>query len=66
VDLLLRVADLKILAADRGVSTIESRENKLMLTRNHDYVMVGGRFPRLTKRDPKGRLGEIEKLLLGL
>jgi transcription-repair coupling factor (superfamily II helicase) len=63
VELLLQVSDLKILAASKNVSAIESRGSKLMLTRNADYLQVGGKFPRLTKTDAKGRLKEIRKLL---
>ena len=63
VDLLLQVSDLKILAAAKNITVIESRGPKLMLTRNNDYLQVGGKFPRLTKTDPKTRLKEIRKLL---
>jgi transcription-repair coupling factor (superfamily II helicase) len=66
VELLLQVADLKILASERSVSVIETKEDKLMLTRNGDYITVGGKFPRLTKRAAKARLNEIKKLLLAL
>jgi transcription-repair coupling factor (superfamily II helicase) len=64
--LLLDVAGLKLLAADREVASIETREDKLLLERRGDFVMVGGKFPRLTKRDPKARLREIRKVLLAL
>ena len=64
--LLLKVADLKIAAAQRGVSLIETQEDKLMLTRNNDFVMANGKFPRLTKPTARGRLDEIKKLLLAL
>ncbi len=66
VELLLDVAALKLLAADRQIARLETREDKLILERRGDYVMVGGRFPRLSKRDPKARLNEIRKLLLAL
>jgi len=66
VELLLEIAGLKVLAGDRGVTSIETREEKLMLTRNNDYLMVGGKFPRLTKPDPKARLKEIKRLLQAL
>ncbi|MGD0814118.1 MAG: transcription-repair coupling factor [Verrucomicrobiota bacterium] len=66
VDLVLRVADLKIVAAQHGVSLIETQEDKLMLTRHNDFVMAGGKFPRLTKPTARGRLDEIKKLLLAL
>jgi transcription-repair coupling factor (superfamily II helicase) len=66
VELLLQVAQTKILAAERGVTTIEVKDHKLMLTRHNDYVMVGSKFPRLTKKDAAGRLKEIQKLLRAL
>ena len=37
-----------------------------MLTRKHDFVMVGTKFPRLTKKQPGARLNEIKRLLLAL
>jgi transcription-repair coupling factor (superfamily II helicase) len=63
VELLLQVAHVKILAAERGISTIEVKEDRLMLTRNNDYIMVGSKFPRLTKKDAGARLKEIQKVL---
>ena len=66
VDLLLRVADLKIAAGQRGVTMIETQGDKLMLTRNNDFVMARGKFPRLTRTTARGRLDEIKKLLLAL
>jgi len=66
LELLLQVADLKILAGERSVSIIEVKEDRLMLTRNNDYVMVGNKFPRLTKKEASARVREIKKLLMSL
>jgi transcription-repair coupling factor (superfamily II helicase) len=66
VALLLQVAELKVLAGERAITTIEVKDDKVMLTRNNDYIMVGSKFPRLTKKEPAGRLREIRKLLLAL
>jgi transcription-repair coupling factor (superfamily II helicase) len=66
VELILRVADLKIAAARRGVSLIETQGDKLMLTRNNDFVMANGKFPRLTRTTARGRLDEIKELLSAL
>ncbi len=66
VELLLKVADLKITAAARGISIIEHKEEKLMLTRNSGFVMAGGKFPRLRKTTPSARLNEIKKLIIAL
>jgi transcription-repair coupling factor (superfamily II helicase) len=66
VELLLLLAELKILASERSVTVIEVKEEKLMLTRDGDFITLSGKFPRLTKKDAKGRLKEIKKLLLAL
>lgn len=66
VELLLLITELKILASERGISVMEVKEDKLMLTRQGDFITLGGKFPRLTKKDVKGRLKEIKKLLLAL
>ncbi len=63
---LLQVAELKVLAAQRGITTLEVKENKLMLTRNNDYVMAGSKFPRLTRSGASARLKEIKRFLLAL
>jgi transcription-repair coupling factor (superfamily II helicase) len=66
VELLLQVAELKILASDKSVTAIEVAEDKLKLTRHGDFITLGGKFPRLTKKEPKARLKEIKKLLLAI
>jgi len=60
------VGELRLLAAERGITEMETREDRLMLTRNNDYITLGGKFRRLTKQDAKGRLNEIKKLMLAL
>ena len=64
--LLLKAAELKLIAAERNVTVIETKGDKLMLTRNNDYLMISGKFPRLTRPTPSARLTEIKKLLLSL
>jgi transcription-repair coupling factor (superfamily II helicase) len=66
VELLLQIAELKIIASEKAVTTIEVREDKLMLARHGDFITLGGKFPRLTKKDAKARLKEIKKLLLAI
>ena len=65
-ELLLKATELKLLAADRNVTAIETKGDKLMLTRNGDFLMVSGKFPRLTRATPSARLNEIRRLLLSL
>ena len=66
VELLLAVAELKILASEKSVTVVEVKEEKIMLKRNNEFVMLGGKFPRLTKKDAKARLKEIKRLLLAI
>ena len=66
VELLLQTAVLRVLAAGSGVTTLETRGEKLMLLRNNDYIMMDGKFPRLTKTKAAERLKEIRRLLLSL
>ena len=66
VEQLLAVGELKILASEKSVTAIEVQEEKLMLTRHNDFITLGGKFPRMTKKDAKGRLREIKRLLLAL
>jgi transcription-repair coupling factor (superfamily II helicase) len=63
LELLLQIAALKILASDRGITTIETKSEKLMLTRHNDYVTLDGKFPRLTQSGAKARLNEITRLI---
>jgi transcription-repair coupling factor (superfamily II helicase) len=66
VELLLQVAELKILAGEKSVTNIEVKDDKLMLTRHGDFITLGGKFPRLTRKDARARLKEIKKLLLAI
>jgi transcription-repair coupling factor (superfamily II helicase) len=65
-ELLLQIGELKILASEKAVTAIEVEEDKLKITRQNDYITLGGKFPRLTKKDTKGRLKEIKRLLLAI
>ncbi len=66
VELLLAVGELKILASEKNVTSIEVEEDKLKVTRQNDFITLGGKFPRLTKKEPKARLKEIKRLLLAI
>jgi transcription-repair coupling factor (superfamily II helicase) len=66
VEMLLAVAELKHLAAARNVTDLEVREDRLMLTRQGDFITLGGRFPRLAKKEAGARVREIKKLLLAI
>jgi transcription-repair coupling factor (superfamily II helicase) len=66
LELLLLVAEVKVLASERGVTVIEVQEDRLMLTRNNDYIMVGSKFPRLIRKQAGARLKEIKQMLTAL
>ena len=63
---LLRVAELKIIAATRKVTSIETRENKIMFTRNNSLITLGGKYPRFEKHTADKRLAELKTLLKAL
>ncbi len=66
VEVLLVVGELKILASEKGVTSIEVDEDKLKITRHGDFITFGGKFPRLTKKEVKAKLKEIKRLLLAI
>jgi len=66
VELLLAVGELKILASEKAVTAIEVEEDKLKITRHNDFITLGGKFPRLTKKEARARLKEIKRVLLAI
>ncbi|NOS70202.1 MAG: transcription-repair coupling factor [Verrucomicrobia bacterium] len=66
VKLLLAVTELKIIAGEKFVTIIEVEQDKLKITRHGDFVTLGGKFPRLTKKTVEARVKEIKKVLLAL
>ncbi|PYJ08271.1 MAG: transcription-repair coupling factor [Verrucomicrobia bacterium] len=63
VDNLLALTDMKLAAAKAGVTRIEVREDKLMLTRRGDFILVGGKFPRISTGKIDRRLAEVVELI---
>ena len=55
----LLCALIRIEAARRRITMVESREGRIMLTQRRELLQPGGRFPRLTSSDPDSRLREI-------
>ena len=56
---LLKTAAIRVLAAGKNISSIESKDGKLMLKRAGEYLQVKNKFPRLRAADADGRLEEI-------
>jgi transcription-repair coupling factor (superfamily II helicase) len=63
VDNLLTLTDMKLAAARAGVTRIEVREDKLMLTRRGDFILVGGKFPRISTGKIDRRPAEVVELI---
>ena len=63
VENLITLAQIKLAAAIQEISRVETREDKLMLTRRGDFILVGGKFPRLVAPEIEKRLQEILGLL---
>jgi transcription-repair coupling factor (superfamily II helicase) len=58
---LAMAAEIRIAAEDARISLIETDNDKLIMKRGQDYIMVGGKFPRLTQKEPLSRLHEIKQ-----
>jgi transcription-repair coupling factor (superfamily II helicase) len=63
VDNLFVLIEIKLAAAKSGVSRVEVRERKLMLTRRGDFILVAGKFPRLVAAEIQQHLREILELI---
>jgi transcription-repair coupling factor (superfamily II helicase) len=60
VENLFLMAELKLVAAKAGITRVEAKESKLMLTRRGEFVLVNGKFPRLVAKP--SNLGEVLEL----
>ena len=63
VDNLFGLIEIKLAAAKSGISRVEVRDRKLMLTRRGDFILVAGKFPRLVGAEIEQHLGEILELI---
>lgn len=63
---LLTVHKIRLVASRRNISMVEISGQKLLLTRNKQYIMENKKFPRLSKVKPEEKLGETLRLLLAL
>jgi transcription-repair coupling factor (superfamily II helicase) len=60
---LITCASIRLAAAHNGISDVEIKERKLMLTRNGKLVMIQGKFPRLTAKEGHKQLVETLAML---
>ena len=63
VDNLFALVEIKLAAAESGVSRVEVRERKVMLTRHGDFILVAGKFPRLVGSKIDQHLPEVVELI---
>jgi transcription-repair coupling factor (superfamily II helicase) len=63
VDNLFVLVEMKLAAAELGVSRVEVRERKVMLTRRGDFILVAGKFPRLVGSKIDQYLQEVVELI---
>ena len=66
VENLLTLAELRISSAARKITGVEVKDDKLMLTRGGDFILIGGKFPRLAARGGTARLRETLKMIRSL
>jgi transcription-repair coupling factor (superfamily II helicase) len=63
-DRLLKLAELRILAASHGYESIAVEESKVLIKRRGNYQMLpGGRLPRLKAGPPDAQLDELLAML---
>ena len=63
VDNLFGLIEIRLAAAKSGITRVEVRDRKLMLTRRGDFILVAGKFPRLVGAKIEQHLGEILELV---
>ena len=63
VENLITLSEIKLAGAARKLAKVEVKDQKLMLTRGGDYILVSGRFPRLQSESPDKRLRETLNLI---
>ena len=63
---LLVMERIRRAAAAKGITKVETRGERLMLTRRGDFLLLGHRFPRLTASKPASKLSEILRFLEAL
>jgi transcription-repair coupling factor (superfamily II helicase) len=59
VENLLVLQEIRLLAAAKRIGSVEAREGRLMLKKKGEYVLFGGKFPRLTSPTPENTLREV-------
>jgi len=56
---LLKTARIRVRATACAIDSVETKEDKIMLVRNGDYLQRENKFPRMASEDSTARLDEI-------
>ncbi|MEP6603950.1 MAG: transcription-repair coupling factor [Spartobacteria bacterium] len=63
VENLFLITEIKLRAAKTRITRVEARESKLMLTQRGEFILVGGKFPRLVAGRIDQHLSEVLELM---
>ena len=66
IENLLTLAEIRLSSAARKITMVEVKEGKLMLTRGGDFILIGGKFPRLASAGGTPQLREALKMIRSL
>ena len=66
VEILMQCAEVRIQAGEGHVDTVETREDRIMLSQRAALFQVGGKFPRFAETKPESKLAELKTLLHSL
>ncbi len=66
VENLLTLAEIRISSAARKIAGVEVKDGKLMLTRGGDYILIGGKFPRLAAANGTEQLRDALRMIRSL
>lgn len=62
----LLLARIALAAGQSRISRVEVKDDRLMLTRRGDFILLGNKFPRLAAEDPVEKLKEVWRKVSGL
>lgn len=63
---LLLLARIALIAGQNRITRVEVKEDKLMLTRRGDFILIGNKFPRLQETQPGAKLREVYQKISSL
>jgi transcription-repair coupling factor (superfamily II helicase) len=63
LDRLLKIARLRLDAAAKSITAIETQDDKVLLMRRGDFVTNDNRFPRLKSKKASDKLDELRRIV---